>query len=201
MKRIPLVAIVMAFLASVFERAFLHLTQHMARTGLLLTASGLSTELTIQAGPAYGNNPTTKVKANKMHGRIRIFEASFTVPAAAGPGIGEKIYWGQLPLGARVMGHLSRMRWSAGAASSTLNLGDGASAARHLAATAVTAAGSATPDVAETNGASFETSDATANAANSWTSATDNCVLISTVAGAALAAGQVITLRVPYTLD
>jgi hypothetical protein len=115
--------------------------------------------------------------------------------------VGEKIYWGQLPLGARVLGHLGLLSFAAGAASSTLNLGDNASAARHLAATAVNAAGSAVPSAAMASGASFETSDATANATNLFVSATDNCTLVSTVAGATLGAGQVITLTLPYVLD
>lgn len=138
--------------------------------------------------------PATKNKVNQLGGRIRIFESTYTVPAAGGPAIGETITWGDLPVGARVLGHLSRLRWSAGAASSTLNLGDAASAARHLAATAVTTAGTATPDAAEVNGASFEVTDGS-------TAATNNARLISTVAGAALQAAQVITLRVAYVLD
>lgn len=142
----------------------------------------------------------TRIKANKQGGRIRIFEATQTVPVG-GIAIGDKLIWGKLPVRARVLGYLSRLRWSAGAASSTLNLGDNVTAARHLAATAVTTAGSATPDVADTGGASFETSNDSANAANGYVSATDDCTLISTVAGAALQAAQVITLRVAYVCD
>jgi len=141
-----------------------------------------------------------RIKANKQGGRLRVFEAVEVVPAG-GIAIADKIIWGKLPVGARVLGYLSRLRWSAGAASSTLNLGDNVTAARHLAATAVTTAGSATPDVADTGGASFETSNDSANAANGYVSATDNCTLISAVAGAALQAGQVITLRVVYVCD
>jgi hypothetical protein len=156
-------------------------------------ATVLSTEQTaVDAG--------TRIKANKQGGRVRIFEATYTVPTG-GIAIADKIIWGKLPVRARVLGYLSRLRWSAGAASSTLNLGDNVTAARHLAATAVTTAGTATPDVADVGGASFETSDDSANAANGYVSATDNCTLISTVAGAALQAGQVITLRVVYVCD
>lgn len=160
-----------------------------------------STEQTVINGPQYGLPPTTRVKVNKQAGRIRLFEATYTAPASSTPAVGDKIVWGKLPKGARILGHLSRLRWSAGAASCTLNLGDNVTAARHLAATAVTSAGSATPDVAETNGASFETSDDSANLANDFTSSTDNCTLISTVAGAAIGANQVITLRVAYVQD
>lgn len=159
-----------------------------------------STEQTTLNGPAYGNSPATRVKANKQGGRIRIFEATYTVPTG-GIAIGDKIVWGKLPLKARTLGYLGRLRWSAGAASSTLNLGDNVTAARHLAATAVTTAGSATPDVAEVGGASFETSDDSNSVANAFASTTDDCTLISTVAGAALQAAQVITLRMPYVCD
>jgi hypothetical protein len=162
-------------------------------------ANVYSTEQTTLNGPMFGNAPATRVKANKQGGRIRLFEATYT--ALGTEVVGTKIVWGKLPVRARAMGYLGRLRWSAGAASSTLNLGDNVSAARHLAATAVTAAGSATPDVAETNGASFETSDDTATVGNGFASATDDCTLISTVAGATLQAGQVITLRVPYVCD
>lgn len=158
-----------------------------------------STELTTLVGPANGNNPATRVRANKQHGSIRFFEASYTVSGTVA--VADKIVWGSLPRRARILGYLSRLRWSAGAASSTLNLGDNASAARHLAATSVTSAGSATPDVADVGGASFETSDDSANATNNFTSATDDCTLISTVAGATLQAAQVITLRVAYVTD
>jgi hypothetical protein len=138
--------------------------------------------------------PPARVKANRHGGRIRIFEATYTVPAAGGPGIGEKILWGSLPVGARTLGQMGKLYFSAGAASSTLNLGDAASAARHLAATAVTSAGSAVPEAANAAGAQFETSVGDL-------SATDNCQLVSTVAGAGLQAGQVITLRMPFAVD
>lgn len=138
--------------------------------------------------------PPVRTKANRLNGRVRYFEASYTVPAAAGPGIGETITWGALPVGARLIGHMSKLYFSAGAASSTINLGDKASAARHLAATSVAAAGSAVPEAQATNGAQFETSVAD-------NSALDNCMLISTVAGAALGANQVITLKAAYVTD
>lgn len=138
--------------------------------------------------------PPTKVKANVQHGRLRIFEATYTAPATGMPAIGDTITWGKLPKGARVLGHLGQLNWSAGTAASTLNLGDAASAARHLAATAITAAGVAVPQAQSALGATFETSDASS-------AATNNCTLVSTIAGAGLAAGQVITLRVPYVLD
>jgi hypothetical protein len=108
-------------------------------------ATVYSTEQTTLNGPAFGNGPATRVKANKQGGRIRFFEAQYTVPASP-PAIADKIVWGKLPVKARVIGHLSQLNWGTGnASSSTLNLGDNVSAARHLAATAVTTAGTATP--------------------------------------------------------
>lgn len=162
-------------------------------------ATVYSTEQTTLNGPMYGNAPATRLKANKQGGRIRLFEATYTVAGTVA--VGDKIVWGKLPVKARVLGHLSQLNWATGAASSTLNLGDNASAARHLAATAVTTAGTATPQEQSASGASFETSDDTANYGNGFVSATDDCTLISTVAGATLQAGQVITLRVAYVCD
>ncbi len=137
--------------------------------------------------------PPVRNKVNKQHGRVRIFEATFTVPAG-GLAIADKIYWGDLPVGARTMGNMGKLYFSAGTASATLNLGDAASAARHLAATSIAAAGSAVPEAANAAGAQFETSDASS-------AATNNCTLISTLAGAGMPAGQVVTLRMPYVCD
>ena len=136
--------------------------------------------------------PPVRNKVNRQGGRIRYFEATVTPIVAVA--IGETITWGDLPLGARVVGHMSKLYFSAGTASSTINLGDAASAARHLAATSVAAAGSAVPEAASASGAQFETSDASS-------AATNNCTLISTVAGAAVPIGQVLTLKMAYVLD
>ena len=162
-------------------------------------ASVYSTEQTTINGPVSGNAPATRVKANRLNGRIRIFTATVTTPA--GVLIGESIFWGKLPVGARPIGHLGRLEWSTGSAGSTLNVGDNVSQARHLAATAVTTAGSAVPLAASANGAIFETTDDSNSVANGFTSATDNCSLESVVAGATLQTGQVITLTMPYVQD
>jgi hypothetical protein len=136
--------------------------------------------------------PPVRSKANRIAGRMRIFQATITVAVLGA--IGDTITWGNLPVGARPLGHLAQLSFGAGTAASTLNVGDAASPARHLAATAINAAGTAVPNAANANGAQFETSDASA-------SATNNCTLISTVAGAGLAAGQVLTLTMPYVTD
>jgi hypothetical protein len=190
---------VQAVVVGVAQKAHDSVTGYMARQGLLLCATVYSTEQTTLNGPMYGNAPATRVKANKQGGRIRLFEATYTV-AGVVP-IGDKIVWGKLPVRARVLGHLSSLSFAAGTAATTLNLGDNASAARHLAATAVNAAGTAVPNAQSASGASFETSDDTASVANAFVSATDDCTLISTVAGGTLLVGQVITLRIAYVCD
>lgn len=171
----------------------------MRTMGLALFANVYSAEQSTFNSTASGNAPAMRVKANKWGGRVRIFEAAYT--ALGTEVVGTVIVWGKLPMRARTMGHLGRLRFSAGAASSTLTVGDNVSTARHLAATAVTTAGTATPDAAEVNGASFETSDDSNSLANGYLSTTDNATLTSTVAGATLQAGQVILLRMPYVCD
>lgn len=162
-------------------------------------ANAFSTEQTIINGPVSGQNPATRVKANRLNGRIRIFIATLTAPA--GVLVGEKIFWGKLPVGARPIGHLGRLEWAGGAAATTINVGDNVSAARHLAATAITAAGSAVPTAASANGALFECTDDSNSVGNAFASLTDNCTLVSVVAGATVQTGQVITLTMPYVQD
>jgi hypothetical protein len=156
---------------------------------------------TVVNGPAFGQPLSNRVKANKFAGRIRVFRATYTAPAAGMPGIGDKIVWGKLPVKARPLGYLGRLEFAVGTASCTINLGDNVSAARHLAATSIAAAGSAIPTAASANGADFETSDDSNSLGNNFGSATDDCTLISTVAGAQVAANQVITLTMPYVTD
>lgn len=138
--------------------------------------------------------PHARNKVNKRGGRIRWFESTYTSPASGTPQIGDTIEWGPLPIGARVIGPLSSLNCSAGTASCTLTVGDSATANRHLTATGVTAAGNTLLANPANGAASFETSDASGTA-------TDNCKLLSTVAGAAVAANQVITLRIAFVVD
>lgn len=221
-------------------------------------------------GPAYGHPLVTRMKSNRMGGRIRYAGFMFKAPASGtAPAIGDKIVWGKLPVGARVLGHLSRLDFNAGTAACTLNLGDQFQAARYLAATAINAAGTATPSAAvfsttatadvtinntvltgvkglgaftigavitgtgiptgayvtavdkqartvtisaaatATNaavsitsyGGPFETTDDSSNVGNGYASSTDDCTLISTVAGAQIANNQMIMLNVAYVLD
>jgi hypothetical protein len=131
--------------------------------------------------------PQQLVKQNAFGGDTQAFISTYTVPATGGPGIGENISWGFLPLGARLMPG-SKIYNSAGAASSTINLGDPVSPARYMAATSVTAAGSAVAEAQFASGALFEVTVAKP------ADATDLSELRSVVAGAALQAGQVLTL-------
>lgn len=138
--------------------------------------------------------PYQTVKTNQLGGEVQNFISTYTVPASQGPAVGEYISWGFLPAGARLLPS-TRLYFSAGAASSTLNLGDPASAARYLAATAVTSAGAATCEAAYASGALPEVDVVTPGVAG------DKSELRSTVAGAALQAGQVITLVGQYVAN
>ena len=125
---------------------------------------------------------------------MRYFESTYTAPAASPPQIADTITWGTLPVGARIIGALSSLNCAVGTASSTLNVGDSASAARHLAASSVATAAVFTMVNPASGVACFETTDGSKTA-------TDNCTIKSTVAGAAIAANQVITLRLAYVVD
>lgn len=134
--------------------------------------------------------PQQLVKPNLQGADVQILVSTITVPVG-GVAIGDKISWGLLPFGARLMPG-TRLYFAAGTASSTINLGDPAAPARYMAATSVATAGSATADAQFTNGALFEVTVAQQGLV------TDQSELLSTVAGAALLAGQVITLVAHY---
>ncbi len=220
--------------------------------------------------PAFNNNPQTRVHSNRVNGRVRIFHSLFRAPAAGtAPAIADRIIWGKVPLGARILGHLGRLDFSAGTAACTINVGDQFVPARHLAATAITAAGSAVPSAAvftttslaattlnsplltnvrglgaytagtivtgagiptgafvlgidkqartvllsanatatgasvtmTTFGGPFETSDDSSSVLNGYASTTDDCTIISVVAGAQVANNQMLQLILPYVED
>jgi hypothetical protein len=93
--------------------------------------------------------PPRKGRTDQNHGRIRLFESLYQAPASGTtPAIADRIIWGQLPLGAVLLGHLGRVDFNAGTASCTINLGDNVTAAKHLAATVISATGSAVPSAA-----------------------------------------------------
>ena len=133
------------------------------------------------------------VRGNQFGGRLRAFFSTLTNPAAGGVLIGEFVSWGFLPLGARVL--FGTLTCSAGTASSTLNLGDPATAARYLAASSVATAANIAinPPVTFALGAAgFEV----ANVAPGL--ATDQSELRSVCAGANLAANQNFALFLAF---
>lgn len=138
--------------------------------------------------------PQVLVRGNQQDGEARVFVSTYTVPATLGPVVGENISWGFLPMGARLIPG-SRLYFSAGAASSTLNLGDPAAPARYLPATAVTTAGNALADAHLAGGALAEVDVVAVGLV------TDKSELRSVVAGAALQVGQVITLFALYAAN
>ena len=216
-----------------------------------------------------GQPLVNRIPSDSRHGRLRFFESVFIGPSSGtAPAIGDKIRWGALPINARVIGHMSKLYFNAGTAACTINLGDNMLATRHLAATAINAAGSAVPEAAanvntgtgtstiNTNtvtvtagfgayqvgalitgtgiatgttitaydpvgkiaylsinatasgsnthritGRAYRTSDNSSSFANAFSSTTDDCNLVSVVAGAQIANLQVITLKVAYTMD
>ena len=93
--------------------------------------------------------PPLKARTDQQHGRIRLFEALYQAPASGTtPAIADKIIWGNIPIGGVMQGHLGRLDFNTGTAACTLNVGDSVVAARHLAATAINATGSAIPSAA-----------------------------------------------------
>lgn len=112
-------------------------------------ATTTSLEVAILAGPFYGQPLVNRLKANRSHGRVRFMEFTNRAPSSGtAPAIGDLIVFGQVPPKSVILGHLSRLTWSTGTAACTLSLGDNTLATRHLAATAITTASSATPEAA-----------------------------------------------------
>lgn len=90
--------------------------------------------------------PPLKTRSDQQHGRIRLFEATYLAPASGTtPAIGDKIIWGNIPIGGVMQGHLGRLDFNTGTAACTLNVGDSVVPSRHLGATAINATGSAVP--------------------------------------------------------
>lgn len=103
-----------------------------------------------QLTSSFASYPGRKAPAGQYTGKIRIMEWVFVAPlSGTAPAIDDRIIWGALPTGVRTHGFNSKLQWSTGTASCTLNLGDNIAAARHLAATAITTAGTATPSVVD----------------------------------------------------
>jgi len=159
-------------------------------------ANFFSTEVTNQNAA-----PPVRVKVNRLHGRIR-YACGLWAANATAPQIADILYFVRLPVGARFLGWLSRLSFNAGTAASTMNLGDNVSAARHLIATAINAAGNATPAaVTDSLGViAYETTDGTKDGTG-VPSATNDCDLRGTVAGAVVAVTQNLALHAAYVQD
>lgn len=134
-----------------------------------------------------------KTKSNKYVGRVRYLEAIFVVPVG-GVAIGDEIVWAKPVPGTRVLAQFANVDYSAGAASSTINLGDNVTPTRYMAATSVAAAGTTAFTKAANGASNFEMTDNSGGA-------TDNCTIKSIVAGAALQAGQSIVVRMQFVND
>jgi hypothetical protein len=132
---------------------------------------------------SYDAAASARLNSNAVGGKIMYMVSTYTVPAGT-LAIADKIIWGKIPKGSRVVGHLSKLYFAAGTASSTVNVGDSTTPARFLAATSVASAGSAVTEAANASGATHV-----------YTADTD---IQSVVAGAVLAAGQVLTLHLAY---
>lgn len=132
--------------------------------------------------------PPEKTRVNQNHGRIRFFESTYDAAESGAPASGDTITWGELPVGARVIGHLSELSYGAGTADSTATVGDADDADRYLAAQAITSAGSASLTSGAGGAASYVVTEETKT-------------VTSTIAGAAVGAAQKIALRLAYVLD
>jgi len=142
------------------------------------------------------------IHANVVGAKIRWFEARAVVPTAGGPGVGERIVWGRiLPPRAKLIPHLTRLQWTAGAASSTVTVGDEVTTNRYLAATSVTTAGGS--PMTDPAGAPLlpEVTQGDEGQLGNPNNPLSDRVLVSVVGGAALAAGQALVLRGAYVVD
>lgn len=140
---------------------------------------------TTEYGLMYSGQQPTKVDSDKMGGRCRWLIATYLQGAADGT-IGDRIFIGKLPKGARrVPGGMCF--FAAGNTNATLKVGIVGSDAAYAPATAIAAAGSVGLDTCFASGAESVM--------------TDETDLIATNAVAAIKAGQKITFHIPYTHD
>ena len=136
---------------------------------------------------AYVTTPPVKNSAANLGARIRMIRATYTQGASAGA-IGDLVYFGKLPQGATpVLG--GKAYFSAGVASSTLQIGVTGNTACFCAATSVTSAGSVALEAFAASGAVLKNTGST------------DLDIYGTVAGAGLAAAQVITVWIPYVMN
>lgn len=129
-------------------------------------------------------------KSNETGGRVRMLFGRYVQSGSEGA-VADVIVFGKLPKNARILPG-GKVYFSTGTALSTLKIGWGAGAATDddlLVATSITTAGSAALDA----GAAFASGvDVTMSA---------DTDIVGTVAGAIVAAGQVIAVYLPYVVD
>lgn len=130
--------------------------------------------------------PPVKQKVNMDSGRVRIYKDTYLQGASAGS-IGDVIHCKKLPGGAKILPG-AKLFWGTGTASETLAVGVTGSASKFLAATAAATAGNADMIAHLAAGVDYEV-------------AAGGEEVIITDATAAIAAGQRITVWIPYTLD
>jgi len=146
--------------------------------------------------------PPTRQKANLLGGRMRFSFGQFTNPASGGAAIADVVYWTRVPKGGRVIGSLSRLNYATGAASCTMNVGDTVSATRYMTATSIATAGNTTLFLRDSSGQiPYEITDESRDLATGLPASTNDSDLKSVVAGADVAASQVIGLHVIYVAD
>lgn len=136
---------------------------------------------------AYVSTPPVKLSAAQLGARVRMFRATYTQGAAIGA-VGDIVCFGKLPPGATPVPG-GKCFFAAGTAASTLKIGLTGSDACFAPATAITNAGSVALDTFAASGAVLK---------NTGTTDLD---IIGTVAGAGIAAAQVITVWQPYVMN
>jgi hypothetical protein len=136
--------------------------------------------------------PNSKLQPNERHGRARIMFGQINANAAQ---IGDTVYLGRIPQGARITG--SWVNCAAGTASSTLDLGLRKTSDK----TVIDATGLATAQAISAAG-KFDTIGTGTSTKNGLSYITTTEVdVYGTVKGAATPAGQLISVIVDYVVD
>ncbi|HBA72208.1 MAG TPA: hypothetical protein DCZ63_08490 [Geobacter sp.] len=152
---------------------------------LFLTIADLGARADVYGTLATANNtnPPQKIDSLNMGTKIRYLNEVYTQGAADG-NVGDVINLPPLPVGAKVIGHLSTCTFSAGNANATLAIGKTGAATALKTATAIADAGT------------FIMINPAAGVDDVTIGADER--LIATNATAAIKAGQVIRFRIAY---
>jgi hypothetical protein len=136
---------------------------------------------------AYVTTPPVKNSAAQLGGRIRILRGTYTQVATIGA-VGDIIFFGKLPQGATPVPG-GKCFFSGGTPGSTLKIGVTGNDTAFCYPTGINAAASVTLDAFAGNASILK---------NTGTTDLD---IIGTVAGAGIAAGQILTLWQPYVMN